>query len=816
MVGWDTEYVHQGGDNNRIVSYQFCALGVDSAWSGLHIPRGSSRLSLAKSIEAVIRIGLHSNLLKKCPKRVTLCTHFATADLPGFRNASELFRDVDSVRKTFVSLSDPISIKCYDRTRHAHELQVTLRDSMLLAPSKMQSLAVLGDIIGLPKITLSDGDISHMDEYLSRDFAGFEKYAIRDAEISVLYCDKIRQLNRDVSGRDRVPVTMTSIGINQLFSTWDKCAIDADSVLGREVVRQTRFNGKFSRSVKTTVSLPSVHRHEAFAVETYHGARNETYLFGAAEEGQWTDQDLCGAYTTAMASIGMPLWKELRLSSDVADFQPGELGFAQVEFSFPLNTRFPCLPVRTEAGLLFPLRGESYCCSPEIYLAQRMGADLRILDGIIIPQNKAQRPFAAFIRETTRRRKTYIKGTLEELFWKEMGNAVYGKTAQGLRPKRCYSSRDDQYDQLPPSKITNPYLAAYVTSFVRATLGEILHALPSRVAVCNATTDGFLSTASAKELAMCTDGAVCRLFRNARIEIVGKDEILEEKHRVTQPLAWRTRGQATLKAGADGKLVLAKAGIKPPMTKVEEQNEWIITTFRDRGVETRQNVVCLRSLADICREGGDLVPKTINRRIRMDYDWKREPRIAGERHVRGVPLLSFDTKPWVTSDEALRCREDWQAFTKSNSRVLKTLQDMEDFLAYRRTGAGPVPKRRPRTEHGAKQLAVRQFLRAYNGSFAGIDADSSYFNYRELADWLTKKGFPCKKSDVENAGRRTTKFEPQTVPRTSDVIALFAEVTEIFPAFNADLLLEPVLSSRSAEDFSPRTNIHLSDPTRLS
>lgn len=54
------------------------------------------------------------------------------------------------------------------------------------------------------------------------------------------------------------------------------------------------------------------------------------------------------------------------------------MGFAYVAFKFPDNTRFPCLPVRSEQyGLRFPLEGDAYVTAPEIELALSIGATLR-------------------------------------------------------------------------------------------------------------------------------------------------------------------------------------------------------------------------------------------------------------------------------------------------------------------------------------------------------------------------------------------------------------------------------------------------------
>jgi hypothetical protein len=147
------------------------------------------------------------------------------------------------------------------------------------------------------------------------------------------------------------------------------------------------------------------------------------------------------------------------------------------------------LPVRTASGLIFPLAGESFCCGPEIYLARKMGASLEIVNGVILPTDFESRPFELFVIDCAGRRKNYQKGSLEELFWKELGNGTYGKVAQGLRNKRCFNSRSGKYENLPPSRITNPYFAAFTTSFVRATIGELLSRLPFHRDIWNVSDD---------------------------------------------------------------------------------------------------------------------------------------------------------------------------------------------------------------------------------------------------------------------------------------------------------------------------------------
>ncbi len=54
------------------------------------------------------------------------------------------------------------------------------------------------------------------------------------------------------------------------------------------------------------------------------------------------------------------------------------------------------------------------------------------------------------------------------------------------------------------SDITNPFFAAYITSLVRAALGEILNNIPPERLVFSVTTDGFITNATSSEVGACS------------------------------------------------------------------------------------------------------------------------------------------------------------------------------------------------------------------------------------------------------------------------------------------------------------------------
>jgi hypothetical protein len=365
------------------------------------------------------------------------------------------------------------------------------------------------------------------------------------------------------------------------------------------------------------------------------------------------------------------------------------------------------------------------------------------------------------------------------------------------RPKACAGNVCDtrlaSYRDLPESRITNPYLAAFVTSFVRAAIGEILARLPLHVQVSNVTTDGLLSTATEAESLTASQGPICILFGQARYRICNSVQVLEAKHQVAQVLGWRTRGQATLQPLPGQEIVLAKAGLNAPVKDKADQNAWIIDLFSCRTPNTTQMLKVLRTLPEIYKNGGDLTVREVIRRVSMEFDWKRCPTLPSMRAIGEEPHLFFDTVPWNTADDFQACRDSWEGFVSRDGRVLKTEEDLQQFNDYRASFDTPG-LRKPRHDTSLR-LAKRMFLRAYVRSAWGLDARVA--TYSEIAHWLSTLGYSAADSDLENANRSTAKLVAQVVPRTPVVETFVAKILEQFPGFQADQLLAPVVSPRS-------------------
>ena len=162
--------------------------------------------------------------------------------------------------------------------------------------------------------------------------------------------------------------------------------------------------------------------------------------------------------------------------------------------------------------------------------------------------------------------------------------------------------------------------------------------LPSHVNVFSVTTDGFLTNSTQTEMDDSIDGILCKYFKDGRYKLTDDDTIIETKHKVRQLLGWMTRGQSTLQPSIDSdwdsdpkddeKIVLAKSGIKlPDVLGKEEENDEIIRLFFQRKPTDVIPMTLGLGIKDLYRGGYDFVHKEMKKRLSMEFDWKRKPKL---------------------------------------------------------------------------------------------------------------------------------------------------------------------------------------------
>ncbi|HAL7559207.1 TPA: hypothetical protein H7C55_004469, partial [Escherichia coli] len=578
-----------------------------------------------------------------------------------------------------------------------------------------------------------------------------------------------------------VPATIGAMAVSRFTKTLKENNMSPEVCLGTHIkTRELWLTEKQAfRTIKNPASVPSRELFETFPINCYHGGRNECFMMGVTPSDHWYDYDLAGAYTTGLLDILTPDYGNIRLSKNPDDYCGHVMGFALVTFRFPESVPYPSLPVRTDQyGLFFPLSGESWATAPEIELALSLGAEMTIHNGIIVPwicdtsphNSESTSVFLPFVQQVRENRNRHIKGSLEEKFWKEIGNSLYGKLAQGLRAKTAFDTARGLNRSLPPSSVTQPFFAAHVTGFIRAVVGELMNALPSDSSVVSVTTDGFLTNCPLNKINM--SGPLSSRFQSLCDIVDPGSSMLTCKHEVSQLIAMKTRGQLTYRAIQGKPVVHARAGVKPPADiPRSDYNDYMVDLYLNRLPGQTLSRSTLISTREMWLSESDLVSREQDIRLNLEFDFKRQPvqPAMNEGH-----LLMF-SRPWDNMEEALQQRslfDDWR-----QTHTLKTLADWDDWcdFLYCRTVFSDM-----KLKVGSKRsddILVRLFLRALTQCQWGLMLkDKKSYSCKEVAEWLTSEGYSVTVTDVKNAVRAKIpqmKFSSVT-PRMKSLMDIIA------------------------------------------
>ncbi|ENB4943472.1 hypothetical protein ABH071_003445 [Escherichia coli] len=801
-IGFDTEYVFNPETRqNDILSYQsYVVLPDNTGVSNIIYPPDSqkkSRLSFKDFLCQTITPLLETGVITKWPGIINIYAHFIRADIASFANFWSDYKILlKGIRGTVSSFKNRYGIDfdeqqerrvkteqiMFDkRTSPPRCSNVAFIDTLLITPGGM-GLAECGELLGLPKLTIpAPYSITNMREYLLGDRAGFEAYALRDAEIAVRYALQVRNFCARELMIDRVPATIGAMAVSRFTKTLKENNMSPEVCLGTHIkTRELWLTEKQAfRTIKNPASVPSRELFETFPINCYHGGRNECFMMGVTPSDHWYDYDLAGAYTTGLLDILTPDYGNIRLSKNPDDYCGHVMGFALVTFRFPESVPYPSLPVRTDQyGLFFPLSGESWATAPEIELALSLGAEMTIHNGIIVPwicdtsphNSESTSVFLPFVQQVRENRNRHIKGSLEEKFWKEIGNSLYGKLAQGLRAKTAFDTARGLNRSLPPSSVTQPFFAAHVTGFIRAVAGELMNALPSDSSVVSVTTDGFLTNCPLNKINM--SGPLSSRFQSLCDIVDPGSSMLTCKHEVSQLIAMKTRGQLTYRAIQGKPVVHARAGVKPPADiPRSDYNDYMVDLYLNRLPGQTLSRSTLISTREMWLSESDLVSREQDIRLNLEFDFKRQPvqPAMNEGH-----LLMF-SRPWDNMEEALQQRslfDDWR-----QTHTLKTLADWDDWcdFLYCRTVFSDM-----KLKVGSKRsddILVRLFLRALTQCQWGLMLkDKKSYSCKEVAEWLTSEGYSVTVTDVKNAVRAKIpqmKFSSVT-PRMKSLMDIIA------------------------------------------
>ena len=826
LIGFDSEFTFnpETGEND-VLSLQFHLIGDEGELPKIIYPKTtvkSARPSLQRELLNLILEALDAGVISEWPSKVTIAGFFLRLDLAAFSDFAHFKTELDSAGGKVATVGQDVSFT-YERTGAALPLKSTsvVRDGIALFILQTNFIDIgrhvaegvtlerIGTALDLPKIELPDGHSkSRIDLLLQADKAAFESYAMRDAEITVRFLQRLETFARIEVGCETLPPTVSSLAVTMLKNVLKGEGINFNAAWGNQTIRSEAWNDHKRKVCGMTETIPCAERLiiEPFVTMTYHGGRNECFHMGPTHVGGWFDFDLAGAYTTGLTDLCAIDYKGMRFTTKEEDFVGHVLGFARVKFKFPDGCRFPSLPVEVGVkGLYFPLSGESYCTAPEIEVALNQGCQIEILQGVIFPwADPSYRLFEAFVKKARGLRSHYktmrtdpaIANVFEE-YAKLMGNAAYGKLAQGLKEKTVFNTRGMTSVKLPHSAITNAIMASHATGFVRAVMAEVLGGIPERYTVVSVTTDGFLT--DAPETSLRCDGPMARRFQALCERVAPGSKMLECKHQARQVIGMKTRGQATAEYWIDddgnpAPALLAKAGVSPPLPK-PEHNDYLVKLYLERKPGQKTTTRPFTSLREQWLRNVDVTRVEREIALNLEFDFKRQlvnPRMV---QVAGMEHLACDSVPWPDASTGERARAYFDGWRRQ--RCLKTLDDLTAWQATyefsvaraRRTGGSATPGKRAinMTKDGPVGVMKRLFLRAFAQKLFGVTSATEKVTHQEMADWLTSLGYPTSKSAVSNAVRET--LVERTVPATQDVLTFIEKVRPRFPEIEVERFL---------------------------
>jgi len=672
-VGFDTEY-WQDDKTRHVLSYQFSTAFQGDMYSWVCLVSGRKfpfSVLLSWFFEDMNTLGQGFDFMKH--SRIWVLSHYGTVDYTATENYDYIMESSDSLRKTLVTIERPVSMRLSDSFRHGCTHSIFLRDTTLLSPAG-SSLDKLGKVLGIGKVELPpEYSKSDMKTFLTGDPLEFLIYASIDPVVTLYWAFSVMSF----TGSNTLPVTIASYGANwvkgQIMKTnnWKKKDFDT-KFLGKKMIIDEKKEKKRVRVLEKwddVLDLPM-----RAAGNSFYGGRNECFLYGI-HHGPWYDYDLSGAYSIAMQKLGSPLLSECRQETDLNRITLDEYACALIDFEFPADTPFPCFPVKDDEGrgLLFPLKGRTWATAPEIVLARRLGATMKTIDMAYYTVPMGEPVFGEAVKVMIGKReeakREYGTKSLYDLLWKEMINSVYGKLGQGLNGKKTFSTRKKMTQETPFSSITMPFMASYVTSFIRACVTAAmteLHRAGYRIA--SVTTDGFLSDAPPEVVFGLDAFGFGDLYRNLRVQVAGKDDMFEIKHKAQDLVIFTTRGGFGVGEVREGKktweLPQARAGyyykglegvFQSDVEKKNRESEHLAEVFLSRTGRITYEKTILPSLRDYLLKKNELA-KVETKAIKWEYDFKRcpvpESAVMENIKVNGnvYEHLSFATKPW--NDEA--------------------------------------------------------------------------------------------------------------------------------------------------------------------
>lgn len=684
---------------------------------------------------------------------IVLFSHAGVVDISTLAGGHAVMQRSQNKGAALFSATTPVTRALpADKSRHSfRRFGLYLRDSTSFA-AQGSSLAKLGHAVNLPKLEMSEADYLDMGAVLKKEPERFAAYAMRDVEICYRYMSQLPTVRRDTLCAPTAPACAANYMKRFIVG---ELALD-DAGFEREWRGEVRVKDGLEKArsgrgfyMKSHYASVNVHADELIrlARDNMHGGINACFIVGFFPEMSW-DYDLTSAYPLALGSLYDPDYSKpfaVTFEDETVTKQsfphdwfhdPFVPGFGVVDFEFPKSCYQPCIPIKTDHGLVFPRTSEGTsgvsASLAEVMLALALGATIHVRR-FVIPHvhdrdGMLLHGYHNLIGVRNEQKRLHGKKSVQQESIKLVNASAYGKLAQDISPKTRRDLWTLETDEIQPSKITNAPLAAAGTALVRCTIIAAINQLHANgYHVYSATTDGFISDAPKKELdSLNLYGLRYRLaWVQGHYTDGASTDIFEIKHTNSGGLLnFTTRGNVGLNVSDDPEKhperegVLARAGYKGYSASSLEDRKEFAKRIVTRSAPLEYTVNEWVNAADMLKFAEDFhvtkVPSTSN----PNFDLKRKPDLSTMHEVsfeidgETFSTPTYDTVPY-------ECIREFDAYKSQAKSMQLTKRDRYVELE-ERAKDGPRTKREP-TQRDLVRYAVMAY-RSGKADIPGLDA----------------------------------------------------------------------------------------------
>jgi hypothetical protein len=335
VIGLDTEYTQDPNDpeSNIVLSVQMYVVGDRGTFTHIHYPRGrlkSDRPSFIRLVVKVLKLAMEAGMVSDLPSMAVIVGFFLRADLAAFGDLPRFKDRLQSIggsvgTRAPVQFEVDVGMSPNSGDVEDREQPLTLdevpalvfeRGRRMIMPIQFSdlnrhvpigtTLAQIGDMHGLPKLELPAAySKARMDLYLAGDKAGFEAYAMRDAEIAARHYISLREFAQKHAGLNTLPATVSALAAAMFKKSLRDNGIDFREAFGLARESEVVWDRRTERLRTVGRDVPDPYRalQEPLAMMCYHGGRSECFMFGGSSVDMFNDIDLSGAYTTAAVDL---------------------------------------------------------------------------------------------------------------------------------------------------------------------------------------------------------------------------------------------------------------------------------------------------------------------------------------------------------------------------------------------------------------------------------------------------------------------------------------------------------------------------------